>query len=100
MKKLRWLCLVAILISFSLNAQNKFEFWPGTGYDPAIPTYAKVFGHEPGERILSPADLLKYLDALAAASPRLRIVRLWQELGGQAAGLRRRGKRIKHQAPG
>lgn len=48
MKKLRWLCLVAILISFSLNAQNKFEFWPGTGYDPAIPTYAKVFGHEPG----------------------------------------------------
>jgi hypothetical protein len=73
MKKLPWLCLVAILISFSLSAQNRFEYWPGTSYDPAIPTYAKVFGHEPGERILSPADLLKYLDALAAASPRLRI---------------------------
>jgi hypothetical protein len=71
--RLRWLCLAAVLISFSLKAQNAFEFWPGTRYDPAVPSYAKVFGHEPGERILSHADLLRYLDALAAASPRIRI---------------------------
>ena len=65
--KLPWrLSLAAVLIALPLGAQTKFEFWPGTNYDPAIPTYAKVFGHEPGERILSPADLVKYLEALAA----------------------------------
>jgi hypothetical protein len=70
----RYLCLLALLIASSLSAQSRFEFWPGTSYDPAIPTYAKVFGHEPGERILNHADLLRYLDALAGASPRIRIV--------------------------
>ena len=73
MKLPRRLSLAAILIALPLAAQTKFEFWPGTSYDPAIPTYAKVFGHEPGERILSSADLFKYLEALAAASPRIRI---------------------------
>jgi hypothetical protein len=73
MKKQRWFWLLAVLISFSLSAQNKFEFWPGANYDPTIPTYAKVFGHDPGESILSHADILKYLEALAASSSRIRI---------------------------
>ncbi len=81
MRLRRRFCLGAVLISLPLFAQTKFELWPGTSYDPAIPTYAKVFGHEPGERILSPADLLKYLEALAAASPRIRVfdyARSWE----------------------
>jgi hypothetical protein len=73
MKMQRWFWLLAVLISFSLSAESKFEFWPGANYDPAIPTYAKVFGHDPGESILSHADLLKYLESLAASSSRIRI---------------------------
>lgn len=47
-------------------------FWPGTRYDPRLPTFRTVLGYEAGERISSPEQLLAYLDALAAASPRVR----------------------------
>ena len=67
MKTQRWFWLLVVLIPISLSAQSKFEFWPGANYDPSIPSYAKVFGHEPGENILSSADLIKYLETLAQA---------------------------------
>lgn len=57
------------LTALALAAQPKLEFWPNTAYDPAIPTFHKVLGHEPGERILSHANLMRYLDGLAAAAP-------------------------------
>ncbi len=62
------------LVSFALGvatlaAQSKFEFWPGTQYDPAIPTFKKVLGFEPGERIASPAQTVQYFNALCAAVP-------------------------------
>ncbi|MBI3679290.1 MAG: peptidase M14 [Acidobacteria bacterium] len=47
----------------------KFEFWPGAQYDPAIPTFRKVLGYDPGERISSHANLIRYMEALAAAAP-------------------------------
>jgi hypothetical protein len=51
-----------------------FEFWPGAVYDPAVPTAQKVLGYDFGERISSPADIVKYFHALAAAEPaRLKI---------------------------
>jgi hypothetical protein len=50
-------------------AQNRFEFLPGTAYDPALPTMQKVLGSDFGERITSHSNLLKYLEALAAAAP-------------------------------
>ncbi|HVS14359.1 MAG TPA: M14 family metallopeptidase, partial [Thermoanaerobaculia bacterium] len=43
-------------------------------YDAAIPTFEQVLGHGPGERIVSHAELLDYVDALAAAAPdRMRV---------------------------
>ncbi|MDQ3347238.1 MAG: M14 family metallopeptidase [Acidobacteriota bacterium] len=49
--------------------------WPGTAYDPAIPTLKTVLGHEPGEAISTPAEVARYLEALAAAAPdRTRLV--------------------------
>ena len=56
------------LASFCL-AQSKFEMWPGAQYDPAIPTVQKVLGFAPGERVASPAELIQYFEALAAAAP-------------------------------
>jgi hypothetical protein len=58
-------------LSVSLLAQTqKFEYWPGSVYDPAIPTARSVLGHDLGDRILSSANLVKYMEALAAAAPR------------------------------
>ncbi|HEY3442293.1 MAG TPA: M14 family zinc carboxypeptidase [Paludibaculum sp.] len=62
-----------VLLALSAAAQ-KFEFWPGAKYDPAIPTVEKVLGHEAGVRIAPHADIVRYFEALAAASPtRIRL---------------------------
>jgi hypothetical protein len=50
-----------------LLAALSFEFWPGAAYDPQIPTFRKVLGYDPGDRITSHEGILHYLDALAAA---------------------------------
>ncbi len=61
---------IASLLLFALSAAaQKFEFWPGAKYDPAIPTVEKVLGHEAGIRIAPHADIMRYFEALAAASP-------------------------------
>jgi hypothetical protein len=62
--------LAALLfLALTLGAQSNFEFWPKAQYDPAIPTVAKVLGFEPGTRHATPADIVRYFEALAAAAP-------------------------------
>jgi len=75
--------LVSALLAWPLAAQSKFEFWPGASYDPRIPTFRQVLGYEPGDRISSHAQLLKYLEALAAASGRLKIFEYGQSWEGR-----------------
>lgn len=66
------LCLCTAVALF---AQSNFEFWPGAVYDPAIPTFQKVLGFEPGSRHATEIDLIRYLEALSAAAPnRLKVV--------------------------
>jgi hypothetical protein len=65
---MRTLALALSLLALPAAAQ-KPEMWPGAQYDPAIPTFEKVLGYAPGERIASHADLMKYMEALAAAAP-------------------------------
>jgi hypothetical protein len=65
--------LVFCLLAAVPLAAQPFEFWPGAAYDPRIPTFAQVLGYEPGERITTHAGILRYFDALAAASPRIRV---------------------------
>src|ERR1035437_5018525 len=55
--------------AFSLSAQTKFEYWPGATYDPSAPTHKKVLGYEPGDHVSSHAQIMQYMDALAAAYP-------------------------------
>jgi hypothetical protein len=48
----------------------------------AAPTFAEVSGHGFGERITTHAEMVRYLERLAAASPRVRVVdqgRSWEE---------------------
>ncbi len=49
-------------------------FAPGITYDAAIPTLEQVTGHALGAEISAHVDVEKYLQALAAASKRLKLV--------------------------
>jgi hypothetical protein len=62
--------LLLLILTSCLPAQPRFEYWPGASYDPAIPTLRKVAGYEIGDRISSHADVVHYLEVLAAAEPR------------------------------
>lgn len=50
-------------------ATKPFEYWPGTKYDPAVPTPAKVLGYEFGDRVSWAGNVVRYFDTLAAANP-------------------------------
>lgn len=63
------LSLLMALLAAALSAQPKPEFWPGTTYDSAVPTFEKVLGYGPGERISSHANIVKYMETLAGAQP-------------------------------
>ncbi|MCP5117925.1 MAG: peptidase M14, partial [bacterium] len=75
--------ILLFLLSTVLGAAEPFEFWPGTSYDPAVPTHKKLLGYEPGDRITTHAGIVRYLEALAAAAPaRMKVFeygRTWEE---------------------
>ncbi len=45
------------------------DLWPGTKYDPRIPTLKSVLGHDVGEEISTPEQITIYLRALAQSAP-------------------------------
>src|ERR1700681_783167 len=61
--------LLLLALAGGVCAQTRFEYWPGAKYDPAIPTEKAVLGRDPGERLSSHAEIVKYATALAAAAP-------------------------------
>lgn len=61
------------LTAMPVCAREAFEFWPGSTCDPRIPTFRKVLGYDPGERITPAAGIVRYPDALAAASSRVKV---------------------------
>ena len=81
MRLLLLAALIAFLAPASALAQTP-ELWPGTKYDPKIPTLKQVLGYDHGERITPPEDVERYLRALAASAPdRTRLTeyaRSWQ----------------------
>ncbi len=62
------LVLLAGMIPAASRAQD-FEYWPGAEYDASIPTTEEVLGYRIGDRIISHAGLMKYLEALETAVP-------------------------------
>ncbi len=65
---MRKICLALALIGGPIFAQQ-FEYWPAASYDPSIPTARSVLGYDIGDRISPPADIVRYMKALAAAAP-------------------------------
>ena len=61
--------LFVLLAIASTGVAQDAAFWPGITYDASVPTMEQVLGHAPGERIVSHADMARYLDALAKARP-------------------------------
>lgn len=62
--------LVGLLGASSLaQAKAEYELWPGTKYNPAIPTHQQVLGYEVGEHITTHADMLRFFEALERAAP-------------------------------
>jgi len=80
----RWLIpFLLVVLAWPLAAQTRFEFWPGAAYDPRIPAYRQVLGYEAGERLTWHAGLLKYLEALAAATKQVKIFEYAQSWEGR-----------------
>jgi len=70
--------------ALALPAQPAFEFWPGSSYDPAVPTVQKVLGHEPGHHLATHLEMRKYYDALAAYAPnRVKVFEYGQSWEGR-----------------
>jgi hypothetical protein len=65
--------LLLLVLAGALAAQAKFEYWPGAVYDPRIPTFRQVLGYDAGERLTWHAGLMKYMEALAAATKQVKI---------------------------
>src|ERR1035441_984711 len=61
--------LLAVLSVVPAYGQKSFEVWPGAVYDSKIPTGRQVLGYEPGDKVTSPAGLVKYMEAPSAAVP-------------------------------
>src|SRR5260370_33133197 len=64
------LCLLAMSVSLlAQDKHDKFEGWSGASSDATVPTEKQVLGHDPGDRVTRAEDIVKYMEALAAARP-------------------------------
>ena len=53
--------------AFAQAPAEKFEFFPGAKYDPAIPTLKQATGHDWGEKITTHPEIERFIEALAKA---------------------------------
>ncbi|MEM9209829.1 MAG: M14 family zinc carboxypeptidase, partial [Pseudomonadota bacterium] len=78
MMRVRYLFAALLAISIPLGAalaQDDFVFWPNADYDPEVPTFERVLGYGPGERITWSHNVRRYFDALADYAPdQVRVV--------------------------
>lgn len=81
-RRVLWI-LAFCLLSTPVRAETP-QFYPGVSYDPAIPTLKQVVGHDWGERITSYEEMVRYLTALADASPRVKLVEYGRTWEGRA----------------
>jgi len=60
------------------------EFFPGTAYDPEIPTLESLLGFRPGDQAARPDEIEMALKAWALASPRAQLVEYARSHEGRA----------------
>ena len=67
---MRFLAAVLTLSVISaLPVKAEQPFWPDVTYRSDVPTLKEVLGHESGEKLTSPSEVIDYFDALVAANP-------------------------------
>jgi hypothetical protein len=69
----RFLLAAAVVAMLPASARAQHGLTDGGPYDAAIPTPASVLGYELGERFTPHHLIVRYAEALAAASPRVRL---------------------------
>ncbi|HKQ76295.1 MAG TPA: M14 family metallopeptidase [Blastocatellia bacterium] len=66
----RLLFALSLMTALRLSAPaQSLEFAPGAQYDGRIPTLKQVAGHDFGQRVTTPEDIIRYLKALNGAAP-------------------------------
>ncbi len=68
-------CLLATVSTSSAPSVQADAFRPDGRYDPRVPSPASVLGFEPGARPARYESVVRYAEALAAASPNVRLQR-------------------------
>jgi hypothetical protein len=77
------LSALALAAALQVPAQAQ-ELAPGTRYDPGIPTLEEVAGHGFREVVTPPDDVIRYMEALAAAAPeRTRLIQYGESWEGR-----------------
>jgi len=64
--------LLAIGLGATLRGQSR-EWWPGTTYDPSVPTPKSAIGYDMGEYLTEHGEMTAYMRQLEAASNRLKV---------------------------
>lgn len=73
-----------LLLTLALAKPASAQSFLDVVYDEDIPTLSAVIGHESGEEITSPADILTYMQALAEAAPdRMQLITYGQTWQGR-----------------
>ncbi|HIC55100.1 MAG TPA: hypothetical protein EYO97_14815, partial [Gemmatimonadetes bacterium] len=74
---------LALLATLQVPAPTQ-ELVPGAQYDPTIPTLQQVVGHDFGEEVTPPDDVVRYIEALAeAARERTHLIRYAESWEGR-----------------
>ena len=82
-KRISILVLTVSLLSASQTRANE-PFWPDAKFSNDVPTLEVILGYDHGENITSPADIVRFLEALAEAAPgRTRLVQYAESWEGR-----------------
>jgi hypothetical protein len=65
--------IVAAALAAAMPSAAQHTFAPAGDFDPAVPTPQALLGYEIGARFTPHHRITRYLERLAAASPRLRV---------------------------
>jgi hypothetical protein len=72
-----------LLASLPARLAGQHPFHPGGQFDPRVPAPKAVLGYEVGERFTPHHLLMRYLERLAAATPRIRLDTVAQTFEGR-----------------
>ena len=80
----KFVLLLLLLPALLLADETPVLQRTGKTFDPAIPTLRSVLGYDFGERITRHGEMERYLNAVAAVSPRIQVRQIGQTYEGRA----------------